>query len=274
MRLPSHTMAAGFEIFTMKLTIYNVAIGFFLLNAVPVCSQQATRGIADKNFFTGKDLKGWSASAMHYWSVRDGAIMGHAESTVQKNEFLWSDVPVKDFYLSVDVLLQPADRNAGIQFRSTKADADGQAKGYQADVGMGVWGKLYHEHGRGKLDWNSQGEKAVKEGDWNHYEILAVGHRIWTAINGTLATAVEDTGGELSGYIALQIHSGPSQTVKYRINKLVHNPAISLAGLSEEQLVGKLQAPLSRVKGMNTLQTKENGLIGFAGGINIVKMRY
>ena len=54
----------------------------------------------------------------------------------------------------------PADRNAGIQFRSQKINKHGQAQGYQADIGKDkkgwhLWGKLYHEHGgRGKLDWN------------------------------------------------------------------------------------------------------------------------
>jgi hypothetical protein len=210
--------------------------------------QHSSRVNKDKHFFNGKNLTGWHAADMNYWSVQKGVIVGHSEKPVQKNEFLWSEVEVKDFYLSVDVLLQPADRNAGIQFRSSKVDETGQALGYQADVGMGVWGKLYHEHGRAQLDWTDKGEKAVKPGQWNHYEILAVGHRIWTAINGTLSVAVEDVGGELSGYIAFQIHSGAPQTVKYRINKLVHNPPVSLAGLNQTQLEEKLRTPLNQVK--------------------------
>jgi len=198
-------------------------------------------GVTKKKFFNGKDLTGWSSSDMSYWSVRDKAIIGHSNVTVAKNQFLWSDVEVKDFYLSVDVLLQPNDRNAGIQFRSRKIDESGQALGYQADAGQGVWGKLYHEHGRKKIDWTNQGERAVKKGLWNHYEILAIGHKIWTAINGTLSVAVEDSLGELSGYIAFQIHSGEEQTVRYRINKLVHNPPMKLAGLNRSALIKKLK---------------------------------
>ncbi|HZH97087.1 MAG TPA: DUF1080 domain-containing protein [Flavisolibacter sp.] len=198
-------------------------------------------GETKKKFFNGKDLTGWSSSEMGYWSVKDKAIVGHSNVTVAKNQFLWSDVEVKDFYLSVDVLLQPNERNAGIQFRSRKADESGQALGYQADVGQGVWGKLYHEHGRKKLDWTDQGEKAVRKGQWNHYEILAIGHKIWTAINGNLSVAVEDPAGEVSGYIAFQIHSGDGQTVKYRINKLVHNPPMKLAGLNRSALAKQLK---------------------------------
>jgi hypothetical protein len=195
----------------------------------------------EKKIFNGKNLKGWSSSNMSYWSVKDKAIVGHSNAALEKNEFLWSDVEVKDFYLSVHVLLQPNDRNAGIQFRSSKADESGQALGYQADVGQGVWGKLYHEHGRKQLDWTDKGEKAVKKGQWNHYEILVIGHKIWTAINGTLSVAIDDPIGELTGYIALQIHSGEGQTVKYRINKLVHNPPMKLAGLNSAALIKQLK---------------------------------
>ncbi len=48
----------------------------------------------------------------------------------------------------------------------------------------------------------------MKRGEWNQYEILAVGRRIWTAINGKLCVAYEDSDGELSGRIAFQIHGG------------------------------------------------------------------
>ena len=42
---------------------------------------------------------------------------------------------------------------------------------------------------------------------------------------------------------AVQIHGGPPQTVHYRMQKLVHNPNVALAGLSAEQLFAELKAP-------------------------------
>ncbi len=200
----------------------------------------------ETEFFNGKDLTGWKGNE-GFWSVKDGAIVGHSDKQVAKNEFLWSDVPVGDFHFSVDVKLTPDERNAGIQFRSKPINDYGQALGYQADVGKGVWGKLYHEHGRGKLDWNNNGAEAVKAGEWNRYEILAVGDRIWTAINGKLCVAVKDTGGERSGKIALQIHGGPPQTVHYRNPALTHNPPVELAGMNEKELDIKLRKPEASV---------------------------
>ena len=190
-------------------------------------------------FFNGKDLTGWKGNG-DYWSVKDGAIVGHSEKDVPNNKFIWSSVEVKDFYLTVDVKLTPDARNAGIQFRSKPIDVHGQALGYQADVGAGVWGKLYHEHGRGKLDWNDNATGAVKPDQWNAYEILAVGDRIWTAINGKLCVAFEDPAGERAGKIAFQIHGGPPQTVHYRNPTLKHNPKIALKKQTKEQLLAAL----------------------------------
>ncbi len=202
--------------------------------------------IQDSTFFNGKNLIGWR-DEFHpeLWRVNNGIITGHSDTELANNAFLWSTAVVKNFYLSIDVLLKPDVGNAGIQFRSAKKGEE--ALGYQADVGEAkgekVWGRLYHEGGREKLDWTNRGDKAVKSGDWNHYEILAIGPYIWTAINNQLVTSVYDPDGETSGLIALQMHYGPPMTVQYRINKLVHNPIISLAGLNENQLFLELVPP-------------------------------
>ncbi|MFP6874743.1 MAG: family 16 glycoside hydrolase [Verrucomicrobiales bacterium] len=228
----------------MKIRI-PFALGLFAALLPLVGAAESTKATGAKprseaTFFNGKDLAGWSASEMKYWSVKDGAIVGHSAVNVPGNKFIWADGEVRDFYLTVDVKLTPDNRNAGIQFRSRKANASGQAIGYQADVGAGVWGKLYHEHGRGKLDWNNNAAGAVKSGDWNHYEILAVGHQIWTAINGKLCVALEDPKGERSGKISFQVHGGPAQTVHYRNPTLIHNPKIALEKQTEEQLLAAL----------------------------------
>ena len=228
----------------------------------------------ETKFFNKQNLTGWFASDMRYWSVENGVIIGVTHEKLNKNQFLWSKVKVTDFYLDVDVFLDPNDRNAGIQFRSQKADSTGQALGYQADMGKDVWGRLYHEHGRGKLYWGDRGEAAVKTGQWNKYEILAVGDQIWTAINGKLAVAVKDPGGDRSGYIALQIHSGDAQKVKYKINKLIHNPKVSLAGLNAAQLKKELKFPLDKAQGnLSPMKFNEGDVVVFAGGSNIANMR-
>jgi len=217
-----------------------VLVGYLSVSCAALCNRDSYNR-TDPSFFNGVDLSGWTESN-EYWSVEKGAIVGRATEKVPRNEFLFSTVEVDNFYLSVWVKLTPDDRNSGIQFRSQK-DSEDHAVGYQADIGRNWWGRLYHEHGRGKLDSTDVGESHIKPEDWNHYEILAVDHRIWTAINGHISVALNDPKGELSGYIAFQIHSGAPQEVCFRTPELTHNPPVRLAGLSESELNEVLRSP-------------------------------
>jgi hypothetical protein len=194
-------------------------------------------------FFNQQDLRGWHANDMNLWSVEDGAIVGTGgDVKIKGNQFLWSEIPVEDFRLTLKVKQVPFTANAGIQFRSTELNSSGQAVGYQADVGKGWWGSLYHEHGRGMLARNDDsGEKNIHQEGWNEYEILAVDHRIWLAVNGRITVALEDPDGELTGLIALQIHGGPAQRVVYKDLELTHNPRLAMAGLDGVDLLKKLK---------------------------------
>jgi hypothetical protein len=224
------------------LIVFN-SIGF--ADAQDVTRQSEIKSKIDQVFFNKKDLRGWYAKDMKLWSVEDGAIVGTGgDAKIKGNQFLYSKIPVEDFRLKLKVKQVPFAANAGIQFRSAELNSSGQAVGYQADVGEGWWGSLYHEHGRGMLARNAtvDGKNIHQEG-WNEYEILAVGHRIWLALNGRITVAIEDPDGELTGLIALQIHGGPAQRVLYKDLKLKHNPRLTLAGLDEFALIKRLKQP-------------------------------
>lgn len=234
-----------------NVAAFEMALQQFGDEAVRAEAVQAAIGIAkklggapreDASIVAAEGLPGWQGH-MDFWRFDDGALAGHSDAPVPRSEFIWFNGEVRDFYLAFEVKLDPNTANSGVQFRSQKVDEHGQALGYQADIGQEVWGRLYHEHGRGKLFWLDRAEKAVKPGEWNRYEILAVGPAIWTAINGTLGVACVDPTGERAGYIALQLHAGPPQTVGYRFEKLIHDPKIQLAGLNAEQLIAELKAP-------------------------------
>ena len=192
---------------------------------------------AKETFFNGKDLSGWSAEDISYWSVQNGGIVGtKGDQKIQGNQFLWYDKKVKDFKLTLKVKQIPFAANAGIQFRS-KRENNGHAVGYQADIGKGWWGSLYHEHGRKTLAKNQDTEgKNLKPEKWNKYEILAVGHRIWLAINGKITVALRDPIGELEGQISLQVHGGMPQKVIYQDLTLERNPQVKMLGMNEAEL--------------------------------------
>jgi hypothetical protein len=190
------------------------AMSAMLLLACGVkADEKADEKKEDKNsLFNGQDLKAWKGNK-DLWTVADGEIVGKSPG-IDRNEFLVHPRTVRDFRLSLEVKLVPNSANSGIQFRSEPL-SDGAVKGYQADIGEGWWGKLYHEHGRAQL-WDKPADQHVKVGEWNEYVIEAEGHHIRTYLNGNLCVDLEDPEGELAGKIALQIHSGGPMEVRFR----------------------------------------------------------
>lgn len=189
-------------------------------------------------FFNGKDLAGWEGDPK-VWSVENGEIVG--KGALRRNNFLFSKVEVSDFRLIVEVKLVPDGANSGIQFRSVPIEG-GEARGYQADVGKGWWGKIYHESGRGLLVKDNF-DANVKKEDWNTYEILAVGNKIRIAINGKACAQLDDAKADpkadFKGFIAYQVHSGGMTDVRFRNMTLEHNPKFELktAGAGSTEFV-------------------------------------
>ena len=173
-------------------------------------------------FFNGRDLTGWVGEA-GLWSVENGEIVGKTAG-LKRNAFLRSEMAAADFRLSLKIKLVKNEGNSGIQFRSA-ALPGGEMKGYQADAGPGWWGKLYEENGRGLL-WPKSGEEYVRPGEWNTYEIVAVGHSVRTRINGKPCVDLDDPAGATRGVFAFQLHSGDATEVRFKEIRLELNPVL------------------------------------------------
>ena len=175
--------------------------------------------------FNGKDLTNWEGDPA-VWSVDNGEIVGKGPQ--KKNHFIFQKMELSDFRLIVEIKLVPHGGNSGIQIRSVPVEG-GEARGCQADAGAGWWGKLYEESARGllfpKKGQEFDGDKFIKKEDWNTYEILAVGPKIRTAINGNLCTDLEDDKIALKGRIGLQVHAGGPMEVRFRNFQLELNPS-------------------------------------------------
>ena len=176
-------------------------------------------------FFNGVDLANWDATP-GLWSVENGVLVGRTSTGLKENDWIKSQMEFTDFRLVCSVKLTPNTENSGVQFRS-RVLPDGEVEGYQADIGAGWWGKLYEEHGRAIL-WNKSGEEHVQTGDWNTYEIVAVGDQILTAINGKPCVNLTDPLGAHRGIIAFQLHSGGPMEVRYKDFKLELNPKLTI----------------------------------------------
>jgi putative heme-binding domain-containing protein len=195
-----------------QFSTFEILSLFAYLRGKEQVSMLATKENA-ANFFNGKDLTGWRGDTS-LWRVEDGEIVGHSTGLTH-NTFLMSDLAARDFKLSLEVKLVDDAGNSGVQFRSESLNGFEEMRGYQADIGPDWWGKLYEENGRALL-WDKSGEKFLKKGEWNKYEVEAIGGHIRTWLNGQPCVDLDDPKGKRQGVFALQLHAGGPTEVRFR----------------------------------------------------------
>ena len=122
-------------------------------------------GKLSSSLFNGRDLTGWDGDPK-LWKVEGGEIVGKTAG-LSRNEFLRSDLALGDFRLTVKVKLVKPTRGTAASSSAARPSPTVRSRGYQADVGVGWWGKLYEEHGRGLL-WPESGEAHVRQGGLEH----------------------------------------------------------------------------------------------------------
>ncbi|MEO2034281.1 MAG: DUF1080 domain-containing protein [Planctomycetaceae bacterium] len=204
----------------------------------------ATPSFADdgwKPLFDGKTLNGWKKDDLGQaeYQVVDGTIHGR---TVEgsPNTFLASEQEYGDFELEFEVKVHD-QLNSGCQIRSRgKTDADlkdvpkekrkgslGRFHGPQVEIeaSPGQSGYIYGEAtGRGWLSPEpldaDHAHSHMKNGQWNHFRIVAKGPRIQTWINGVMVADLTDDGiykTHPKGHIGLQVHGISSGTGPYDV---------------------------------------------------------
>lgn len=177
------------------------------------CSQKTETAPSWIPLFTGESLDGWTKlNGTANYSIEGTTITGTAQLNTP-NTFLATDATYGDFIMEVDVKVDTA-LNSGIQIRSlsTPDYEEGRVHGYQVEIDPSdrAWsGGLYDEARRGwlyNLDNNPKGQKAFKNGEWNHYHIEAIGDTIRVWVNDIMCTNLVDNM-TAEGFIALQVHS-------------------------------------------------------------------
>ncbi|MGC6427740.1 MAG: 3-keto-disaccharide hydrolase [Akkermansiaceae bacterium] len=157
--------------------------------------------------FDGKTTKGWTPRAeVVNFEAKDGEL--HLLS--KKNVWVMTDLEMGDFEAEVEVFLpQEAEFNSGLAFRCQ--GKKGKPKGYQIEIDRKLPGGVF---GIGLGGWLSRDKGALKENEWNHFKVKAVGPRIQTWVNGTLVSDLRDDK-QLRGNFGIQ-HHGKGGVVKFR----------------------------------------------------------
>jgi len=203
---------------TIRISILALAtMLFFSAVVAPLHAEDACW----QDLFDGKTLDGWiQKNGTATYEVVDGTIRGTTKEG-SPNSFLCSEKLYGDFELEFFVRVHD-ELNSGVQIRSTtkevsaeEKDADkfGRVNGPQVEIAVnGTAGYVYGEAtGRGWLTPEDQLilHKHFRNGQWNHYRVVASGNRIQTWLNGEPIADLTDEEAYKShpkGFIGLQVH--------------------------------------------------------------------
>jgi hypothetical protein len=144
--------------------------------------------------FNGKNLAGWDITNCKV-AVEEGALV-----LDEGNGFVRSNLKYGDFVLELDWRARQADKyDSGIYLRSEFPSSQRNRNWpdrYQINLKQGEEGNLV-----GVAAASSKG--LVKQGEWNHFKITAVGPKLSLDINGQPAWTFDGLK-EMTGYIGLQ----------------------------------------------------------------------
>jgi hypothetical protein len=168
------------------------------------------------SLFDGKTLKGWTPRGGGVWSVDEGTILG----VTGTGEYGWlcSEKTYGDFVLEYEAKIESTG-NSGVQVRS-RIDAKDLMVGYQFDLDRTrpSTGRLYDEARRKLLQdvpLRPEARGALKADDWNKVRLECVGDRLRSWVNGVAIVDYRDPV-DLSGIVALQVHSGKDAKIRWR----------------------------------------------------------
>jgi Domain of Unknown Function (DUF1080) len=195
--------------------------------------------------FDGKTMQGWDGSP-EVWHVEDSSLVAESspEHPSGTTNIIWRGGQPANFELKLEMKLEGAGANGGIQYRSLNVPPSPNQsvkypkwnmKGYQADFDYGnkYTGQLYEQSTtrgivawRGQMVETDQGKKPrllatlgssdelksyIKIGDWNQYEIIADGNTLIHIVNGHVMAILVDndpTFSQSKGLIGFEIE-GP-----------------------------------------------------------------
>jgi hypothetical protein len=187
------------------------------------------------SLFNGRNLDNWTVEGgSATYRMENDTIVGRTTDG-SRNTFLCTKRDYADFELELDVLCD-RELNSGIQIRSHVYERDtpqaskkqrirqkGEVYGYQCEIAPAekcVSGNFWDE-GRW-TKWhddltNKPGAcAAFKDGQWNHYRIVAQGDRIRSWVNGVPCADFRDSM-DATGFIGLQVHGIPAGKGPYEV---------------------------------------------------------
>lgn len=217
----------------LRLSLSKMALLLCALATLPAAAGEQDGWV---NLFDGESLKGWiQKNGTATYRIEGDTIIGKTADG-SPNSFLCTEKEYGDFEMEFEVKVDN-ELNSGVQIRSktkelTEAETGkvefGRVYGPQVEIEASgpngaEAGYIYGEAtGLGWLtpEDRLKPHKVFKDGEWNHYRIVARGPRIQTWINGQPIDDLTHEGiyeTHPKGFIALQVHGIRKGTGPYEV---------------------------------------------------------
>ncbi len=161
--------------------------------------------------FNGRDLSGWkAASEPGYWSVVDGAIVGHSDDRM-KGSMLYTEKPYGDVIVEAEVRFT-GEIDSGIMVRRPELQVQiGVSRSLKRDMTCSFYTGTYPEEARAP-----KAADLLKPNAWNRIRVEAKGETFTVWLNGVQVSQYTDAKYAQPGPIGLQIHANVLMKVEFR----------------------------------------------------------
>jgi hypothetical protein len=144
--------------------------------------------------FDGDSLFGWTSEGKGQWHVADGTIVGDAGG----DGWLRQNSAFGDYILRIDFRTEKADTNSGIFLRSALT-GEPHVTGYE----LQIWDNNPKFPTGSLVNFASTKAGHVKAGEWQTYEIEAMGDHFVVRLDGKQVLDAHE-GHSLAGHLGLQ----------------------------------------------------------------------
>ncbi len=155
------------------------------------------------------EWKGWKQCGPGRFAIEGGVATAEGGMGM-----LWRPVAVRNYILTLEFQQPKGDANSGVFVLFPDPCDDPMVavkKGYEIQIysdkpAKNCMGAVYAAQAPTSIP-------VRKPGEWNEYEIVVIGRKMWIRLNGTLINTYEGDRGESPGFIGLQNHG---DAVKFR----------------------------------------------------------
>ena len=166
------------------------------------CTQDTTEQASGENWttlFDGSSFEGWKQLGDANWRLDEGTFLADSGAG-----FLVSESSYGDFHLKLEFWIDP-DANSGIFIRCSNPNEVTPENSYEVNIFDKRPDPTYRTGGI--VDFAPPLSTINSGGQWNTYEIIAEGPRLFITLNGTVTVDIEDST-HAEGPFALQYGTG------------------------------------------------------------------